>query len=170
MIEHRGLIKLARVALKEGAVQLADGLLREFFFDDEGQVDARCALRDEHDVDVAHGRENFGRDARRVPQALADDADERAVMFDGALPNHFATPPWLEQAPCCDAAFDQVLSPQRAVAVFGMRISFLLLVAAFCALSVAGVVTAAAATANATNDIRIESVRRICFLQLGHSR
>ena len=45
-------------------------------------------------------------------------------MFDGALPNHFATPPWLEQRPAAWPAFDQVLSAQRAVAVFGMRISF----------------------------------------------
>jgi hypothetical protein len=51
-------------------------------------------------------------------------------MFAGALPNHFATPPWLEQAPFCESAFDQVLSPHRAVACFGIRISFFAFAAA----------------------------------------
>jgi hypothetical protein len=89
-------------------------------------------------------------------------------MFDGAFPNHFATPPWLEQAPCCVAAFDHVLSPHRAVAVFGMRISFFSLVAgfaaAFCAVTVAGT-----ARAHARSNVRIESVRRILSLQSGQT-
>src|SRR5256885_3409070 len=100
---------------------------------------------------------------------------QRAVTLAGALPNHLATPPWLEQAPCWEAAFDHVLSEQRAVAVFGMRISFFALLAAglaagFCAVSVVGVVRAATAIPNANSTARIESVRRICFLQLGHWR
>src|SRR5690348_7036754 len=81
-------------------------------------------------------------------------------MVAGALPNHLATPPWLEQAPCCDSALDHVLSAQRAVAFFGIRSSFFsfggFTAAVFCALSVAG-----AASAATTSRTRIDSVRRI---------
>jgi hypothetical protein len=63
---------------------------------------------------------------------------------------------------------DHVLSPHRAVAVFGMRISFFSFVAgfaaAFCAVSVAGT-----ARAHTTSNARIESVRRMLSLQSGQS-
>src|SRR5918911_5125656 len=60
-----------RLALAEqGRVEAADGLVDARGVNGEGQVDARRAERDERDVDVADGGEDFGADARRVAQTL----------------------------------------------------------------------------------------------------
>src|SRR5919112_4635159 len=69
-------------ALEEGRVESPDGLLGVALFDDEGQVDGGGPLGDEQDVYVLYGREDAARDAGRRAQALADDADYRALLFD----------------------------------------------------------------------------------------
>ena len=67
---------------EEFGVQALHCFLEILLRNDNTQVQQRCALRDHADVDIAQRREHAARDPGRVPDVIADQADNRLIFFD----------------------------------------------------------------------------------------
>lgn len=61
----------------------------DLFLDDERQVDARSAVRDERDTVVRDRVEYLRGDARRAAEAESDDADDGVAALDLDLADAF---------------------------------------------------------------------------------